>query len=93
MSDTAFIQLDGASEQLKIAEFRDRPIFVYPGAAGYDGIYYAELAHDLLAHVVRDVGVGVVVVTHNRSLAGRADRVLLLADGVLTDTSGTEGAV
>ena len=53
----------------------------------------AEALHDLLAHVVRDVGVGVVVVTHNRSLAGRADRVLLLADGVLTDTSGTEGAV
>jgi lipoprotein-releasing system ATP-binding protein len=53
----------------------------------------ADALHDLLAHVVREVGVGVVVVTHNRSLADRADRVLLLADGVLTDTSGTEGAV
>lgn len=53
----------------------------------------AEALHDLLAQLVRDVGVGVVVVTHNRSLAARAHRVLLLADGVLTDTSGTEGAV
>jgi lipoprotein-releasing system ATP-binding protein len=53
----------------------------------------AESLHDLLAQVVRDLGVGVVVVTHNRSLAARAHRVLLLADGVLTDTAGTEGAV
>ncbi|MEY2878864.1 MAG: hypothetical protein RLZZ15_1244 [Verrucomicrobiota bacterium] len=43
---TAFIQLDGASEQLKISAFRELPIFVHPGAAGYDGLYYAQLAQD-----------------------------------------------
>ena len=42
-----------------------------------------ERLHDLLASLVRDLGVAMVVVTHNRSLAMRADRVLLLEDGVL----------
>jgi predicted ABC-type transport system involved in lysophospholipase L1 biosynthesis ATPase subunit len=34
---------------------------------------------------VRDLEVGMVVVTHNRSLAGRAHRVLLLEDGRLAE--------
>ena len=46
----------------------------------------AERLHDLLAELVRDLEVGMVVVTHNRSLAARANRVLLLEDGRLTDT-------
>ncbi|MDA1081361.1 MAG: ABC transporter ATP-binding protein [Gemmatimonadetes bacterium] len=53
----------------------------------------AESLHDLLVRVVREVGVAAVVVTHNRSLAARADRILLLADGRLADTTGKEGAV
>ena len=53
----------------------------------------AESLHDLLAGLVRDLGLGAVVVTHNRSLAGRASRVLLLAEGQLADTTGIEGAV
>jgi lipoprotein-releasing system ATP-binding protein len=53
----------------------------------------AEALHDLLAGLVHDLGLGAVVVTHNRSLAARASRVLLLADGRLADTSGIEGAV
>ena len=53
----------------------------------------AEALHDLLAGLVQDLGLGAVVVTHNRSLAARASRVLLLADGRLADTSGIEGAV
>jgi lipoprotein-releasing system ATP-binding protein len=53
----------------------------------------AESLHDLLAQLVREFGLAAVVVTHNRSLAARADRILLLADGRLTDTSGAEGAV
>jgi len=46
----------------------------------------AERLHDLLAELARDLEIGMVVVTHNRSLAGRADRVLLLEDGVLAET-------
>lgn len=53
----------------------------------------AESLHDLLTGLVADLGLGAVVVTHNRSLAARASRVLLLADGRLADTTGIEGAV
>ncbi|HEX5409939.1 MAG TPA: ABC transporter ATP-binding protein [Gemmatimonadaceae bacterium] len=43
----------------------------------------AELLHDQFAALVRDLEVAMVVVTHNRSLAARADRALLLEDGKL----------
>ena len=43
----------------------------------------AERLHDLFAAVAHEHGTGMVVVTHNRSLAGRADRVLRLSDGKL----------
>ena len=46
-----------------------------------------ELLHDILAELARDLGMGMVVVTHNQSLAARADRVLLLADGRVVETS------
>ncbi len=45
----------------------------------------ADRLHDLLAELARDLEIGMVVVTHNRSLAARADRVLLLEDGVLAE--------
>lgn len=45
----------------------------------------SERLHDLFAGLARDLELGMVVVTHNRSLAGRADRVLLLEDGRLVD--------
>ena len=53
----------------------------------------AESLHDLFAELAREMGLGLVVVTHNRSLASRAGRVLLLEDGRLRDNSGTEGTV
>ena len=43
----------------------------------------AEHLHDLLASLVAEVGLALVVVTHNASLASRAHRVLVLEDGVL----------
>jgi lipoprotein-releasing system ATP-binding protein len=50
----------------------------------------AERLHDLFAELARDLEIGMVVVTHNRSLAGRANRILSLEDGRLTDTDVPE---
>jgi lipoprotein-releasing system ATP-binding protein len=47
----------------------------------------SERLHDLLAGLARELAIAMVVVTHNRSLAARADRVLLLEDGGLRPTS------
>lgn len=46
----------------------------------------AERLHDLFAELSRDLETAMVVVTHNRSLAARADRVLVLEDGRLVDS-------
>ena len=51
----------------------------------------AERLHELFAELVRDLEVGMVVVTHNRSLAARAQRVLLLENGRLVRTAVHEG--
>lgn len=45
-----------------------------------------ERLHEVFAQLARDLEIGLVVVTHNRSLAARADRALLLEDGHLVDT-------
>ncbi|MGI9078831.1 MAG: ABC transporter ATP-binding protein [Gemmatimonadaceae bacterium] len=51
----------------------------------------AELLHDLFARLARELEISMVVVTHNKSLAARADRVLLLEDGRLRGTGVREG--
>jgi predicted ABC-type transport system involved in lysophospholipase L1 biosynthesis ATPase subunit len=43
--------------------------------------------------VVNDLEIGMVVVTHNRSLAARASRVLLLEGGKLGETIVTDAIV
>jgi lipoprotein-releasing system ATP-binding protein len=53
----------------------------------------AEALHDLFAQLSRDLGLAIVVATHNRSLAERATRVMVLADGRLTPSVGAEGMV
>ena len=50
----------------------------------------AERLHHELLRLVRELGVAMVVVTHNRSLAARADRVLVLEDGKLGSGNGRE---
>lgn len=54
-----------------------------------------ERLHDLLTEVVRDLGVGMIVVTHNRSLADRANAVYQLREGKLSVVvpGGGPGAV
>jgi lipoprotein-releasing system ATP-binding protein len=53
----------------------------------------AEALHDLFTELAAELAIGLVMVTHNRSLAARANRVLLLERGHLRDYSGNEGAV
>jgi lipoprotein-releasing system ATP-binding protein len=53
----------------------------------------AEMLHELLQEVVNDLEIGMVVVTHNRSLAIRAGRVLLLEHGRLSETVITDAIV
>jgi lipoprotein-releasing system ATP-binding protein len=50
----------------------------------------SERLHELFARLSREFETALVVVTHNRSLAGRADRVLSLDGGRLVPLSGVE---
>ena len=50
----------------------------------------SERLHQLFAHLSREFETALIVVTHNRSLAARADRVLSLEDGRLVPLSGVE---
>ena len=52
-----------------------------------------EMLHELLTEVVNDLEIGMVVVTHNRSLAARAGRILLLEGGRLSETVVTDAIV
>ena len=53
----------------------------------------AERLHDLFATLTQDSGLGIVVVTHNRSLAQRAHRVLHLDEGRLHPAPPSAGGV
>lgn len=50
----------------------------------------AERLHELLATLARDFETALVVVTHNRQLAARADRVLAVEDGRLKPVERVE---
>ena len=50
----------------------------------------SERLHQLFAHLTREFETALIVVTHNRSLAARADRVLSLEGGHLVPLSGVE---
>ena len=50
----------------------------------------SERLHDLFAELSTDLETAMVIATHNRSLASRADRTLLLDDGSLSDTGVRE---
>ncbi|HEY9015531.1 MAG TPA: ABC transporter ATP-binding protein [Gemmatimonadales bacterium] len=50
----------------------------------------SERLHQLFAHLSREFETALIVVTHNRSLAARADRVLSLEGGRLQRLSGVE---
>jgi hypothetical protein len=45
---TAFLQLDAASDAIKIPALRAVPVYVYRNTGPYDGLYYAQIAYDPL---------------------------------------------
>ena len=53
---------------------------------------HSERLHDLLAALTREFETALVVVTHNRQLAARADRVLAMEGGRLVPVAGVEAA-
>lgn len=64
----------------------DPPIMLADEPSGNLDHANSERLHDLFAEVSRDLEVAMVIATHNRSLAARADRILLLEDGKLAET-------
>ena len=50
----------------------------------------AERLHEIFFRLAREFETAVVVVTHNRQLAARADRILWLEDGRLTEVSSVD---
>lgn len=50
----------------------------------------AERLHEQFTQLVRELHIAMVVVTHNKALAARADRALLLEDGLLQETDVLE---
>ena len=69
------------------------PLLLADEPSGNLDHHNAESLHVLFEELARELALGLVVVTHNRSLAARAGRVLLLEDGRLGDNSGTMGTV
>ncbi len=69
------------------------PLLLADEPSGNLDHHNAESLHELFAELARELALGLVVVTHNRSLAARANRVLLLEDGHLGDNSGNQGPV
>lgn len=50
----------------------------------------AERLHEVFFRLAREFETAVVVVTHNRQLAGRADRILMLEDGRLASVASVD---
>jgi lipoprotein-releasing system ATP-binding protein len=51
---------------------------------------HSEVLHELFASLAREFETALVVVTHNRLLAGRADRVLSMENGRLVPLTSVE---
>jgi lipoprotein-releasing system ATP-binding protein len=79
-------QLSGG-EQQRVAVARalsnDPLVLLADEPSGNLDTHTSEELHDLLFRLRSDRGLAMVLVTHNRELAGRTDRILELRDGRL----------
>jgi lipoprotein-releasing system ATP-binding protein len=79
-------QLSGGEQQrtaVARALATDPAVLLADEPSGNLDHHNSELLHDLFAQLARELEIAMVVVTHNRALAARADRVLQLEDGRL----------
>jgi lipoprotein-releasing system ATP-binding protein len=83
-------QLSGG-EQQRVAVARalvnDPAILLADEPSGNLDTRTSEELHDLLFRLREERGLSMVLVTHNRELASRADRTFLLREGVLSETA------
>ena len=89
-------QLSGGEQQrtaVARALAMDPKVVLADEPSGNLDLANGEMLHELLTEVVNDLEIGMVVVTHNRSLAARAGRVLLLEGGRLSETVLTDAIV
>jgi lipoprotein-releasing system ATP-binding protein len=89
-------QLSGGEQQrtaVARALAMDPKVVLADEPSGNLDLANGEMLHELLTEVVNDLEIGMVVVTHNRSLAARAGRVLLLEGGRLSETVLTDAVV
>ncbi|HEU4761639.1 MAG TPA: ABC transporter ATP-binding protein, partial [Gemmatimonadales bacterium] len=86
-------QLSGG-EQQRVAVARAlamKPVLVLADEpSGNLDYHHAEQLHELFARLAREFETALVVVTHNRQLAGRAERILSMESGHLVPHPGWE---
>jgi lipoprotein-releasing system ATP-binding protein len=86
-------QLSGG-EQQRVAVARalvtDPVVVLADEPSGNLDFQHSERLHDLFATMAREFETALVVVTHNRLLAGRADRVLTMEGGRLREATDME---
>jgi lipoprotein-releasing system ATP-binding protein len=87
------IQLSGGEQQrcaVARAVVHDPKVLLADEPSGNLDHYNSHRLNDLLFALARDLETSLVVVTHNPTLAQRADRVLLLQDGRLQPVNSAE---
>jgi len=86
-------QLSGG-EQQRVAVARalaNRPaVLIADEPSGNLDTHTSEQLHSLLFEVRRTTGVALVLATHNRELAERTDRILLLKEGILRSNAAAQ---
>jgi lipoprotein-releasing system ATP-binding protein len=86
-------QLSGGEQQrvaLARAVVNDPAVILADEPSGNLDHRNSALLHDLLHELVREQQTSLIVVTHDRQLAGRADRIMAMEDGTLVALAGVE---